>query len=204
MTTETRARRCGRPHFSWEDMARARLHRLRLPVSVHRSAAPSAGTGTSPSGSPRGGHEVTFLTLRQWDRGDEPTSPACASSPSGRGWSCTRGGRRRIAAAARVRPGRALASAAPRPPLRRRAHGVVSRTSRSWPRRVARRAADFRIVVDWHEVWTRDYWREYLGPRRRAARLARAARVPARAAARVLLLAAARAAAARARACAAS
>jgi glycosyltransferase involved in cell wall biosynthesis len=22
----------------------------------------------------------------------------------------------------------------------------------------------FRLVVDWHEVWTRDYWREYLGP----------------------------------------
>ena len=26
-------------------------------------------------------------------------------------------------------------------------------------------AAGFRIVVDWHEVWTRDYWREYAGPR---------------------------------------
>ena len=34
-----------------------------------RSAAPSAGTATSPSGSPRTGHEVTYLTLRQWDRG---------------------------------------------------------------------------------------------------------------------------------------
>ncbi len=22
----------------------------------------------------------------------------------------------------------------------------------------------FRLVVDWHEVWTREYWREYLGP----------------------------------------
>ena len=22
----------------------------------------------------------------------------------------------------------------------------------------------FRLVVDWHEVWSRDYWREYLGP----------------------------------------
>src|SRR4029453_10712542 len=26
-----------------------------------------------------------------------------------------------------------------------------------------RRRGRYRIVVDWHEVWTRDYWREYLG-----------------------------------------
>jgi glycosyltransferase involved in cell wall biosynthesis len=24
--------------------------------------------------------------------------------------------------------------------------------------------AGYRLVVDWHELWTRDYWREYLGP----------------------------------------
>jgi glycosyltransferase involved in cell wall biosynthesis len=24
--------------------------------------------------------------------------------------------------------------------------------------------AGYRVVVDWHEFWTRDYWREYLGP----------------------------------------
>jgi glycosyltransferase involved in cell wall biosynthesis len=24
--------------------------------------------------------------------------------------------------------------------------------------------AGYRIVVDWHELWTREYWREYLGP----------------------------------------
>jgi glycosyltransferase involved in cell wall biosynthesis len=28
---------------------------------------------------------------------------------------------------------------------------------------VGRRLHGFRLVVDWHEVWTRDYWREYLG-----------------------------------------
>jgi glycosyltransferase involved in cell wall biosynthesis len=28
---------------------------------------------------------------------------------------------------------------------------------------LARAAAPYRLVVDWHEVWTRDYWREYLG-----------------------------------------
>ena len=29
---------------------------------------------------------------------------------------------------------------------------------------VRRRRDGYRIVVDWHELWTRDYWREYLGP----------------------------------------
>ena len=30
----------------------------------------------------------------------------------------------------------------------------------------------FRLVVDWHEVWTREYWSEYLGPRAGAVGLA--------------------------------
>ena len=29
---------------------------------------------------------------------------------------------------------------------------------------MARRRHLFRIVVDWHEVWSAEYWREYLGP----------------------------------------
>jgi glycosyltransferase involved in cell wall biosynthesis len=28
----------------------------------------------------------------------------------------------------------------------------------------ARRLGHYRLVVDWHEVWTAEYWREYLGP----------------------------------------
>jgi glycosyltransferase involved in cell wall biosynthesis len=28
----------------------------------------------------------------------------------------------------------------------------------------ARRRGGFRVMVDWHELWTREYWREYLGP----------------------------------------
>jgi glycosyltransferase involved in cell wall biosynthesis len=28
---------------------------------------------------------------------------------------------------------------------------------------LGRRRGRYRIVVDWHELWTRDYWREYLG-----------------------------------------
>ena len=26
-----------------------------------------------------------------------------------------------------------------------------------------RRRRRYRLVVDWHEVWTREYWRDYLG-----------------------------------------
>src|SRR5256714_14169464 len=28
---------------------------------------------------------------------------------------------------------------------------------------VVRPLGRYRVVVDWHELWTRDYWREYLG-----------------------------------------
>ena len=43
------------------------------------------------------GHEVTYLTLRQWERGRGSGRPRGARrSPSGRGWSSTSSGRRRI------------------------------------------------------------------------------------------------------------
>ena len=57
---------------------------------------------------------------------------------------------------------------------------------------LARPLRRFRLVVDWHEVWTREYWREYLGRRGRPHRPVRAAPLRARAAARLLLLAPAR------------
>ena len=56
-----------------------------------------------------------------------------------RGWRCTRsGGRRRILPPLVFGAGRALAPAAPRPPLRRRAHLRRSPTSRCSPRRCVR------------------------------------------------------------------
>ncbi len=96
-------------------------------------------------------------------------------------------------AAARVRARGALAPAAPRAPLRRRAHRLVPLLLAARRRGRAPRSAGFRLVVDWHEVWSRDYWLEYLGPRRRADRQRGAGALPARPPARVLLLAAARA-----------
>ena len=90
------------------------------------SAAPSAGIATSAERSGGRRHDVTYLTLRQWDRGRARRAcPACAG---GRRAAHGRSTRRRAAAhpaAARVRRRRALAPAAPRPALRRRAHCLV-------------------------------------------------------------------------------
>ena len=76
---------------------------------------------------------------------------------------------------------RARASAAPRARLRRRAHAPRSRTSRCSAAGRPRRPADARLVVDWHEVWTRGVLARV--PRR--GRRAHRARRPARCCARV-------------------
>jgi glycosyltransferase involved in cell wall biosynthesis len=109
------------------------------------------------------GHEVTFLTRRQWDRGitvDVPGVRVVALEP--RIGLYTRDGRRRIDQALLFGAGclrhlvlhggrydvvhtcafpyfSLLAAAAARPPHR------------------------YRLVADWFEVWSLGYWREYLG-----------------------------------------
>jgi glycosyltransferase involved in cell wall biosynthesis len=109
------------------------------------------------------GHEVTYLTLRQWDRARDPGVAGVdvhAVGPRMRLYS--RPGRRRVL-----------------PPLIFGA-GVLWHLLR-WGRRydvvhtcsfpyfsllaaaIAHRLWRFRLVVDWFEVWSRDYWREYLG-----------------------------------------
>jgi glycosyltransferase involved in cell wall biosynthesis len=109
-----------------------------------------------------GGHEVTFLTRRQWERGELPPIPGVrvvAVSP--RQGLYTAAGRRRIV------PPLLFGLGVLRHLLR---HGqdydVVHTASFPYFSLLAARAAlrrGFRLVVDWHEIWTRDYWREYLG-----------------------------------------
>lgn len=110
------------------------------------------------------GHEVDYLTLRQWDGPRELELGGMRVVAVGPRMALyTDDGRRRIL-----------------PPLVYGA-GVLWRLLRSGRRydvvhtasfpyfsllaaALARLPHRFRLVVDWHEVWTRDYWREYLGP----------------------------------------
>ena len=144
------------------------------------------------------GHQVTYLTLRQWDRGVDPAwSRASTCGPSARGWRSTpapaAGASCRRSCSAPACSGTCCVTAGATTPSTR----ARSRTSRCSPRPLVAAAGRYRLVVDWHEVWTRGYWREYLGPARPARRMARPAAVRAGPAAGVLLLAPVRAAAAR-------
>ena len=143
------------------------------------------------------GHEVDYVTLRQWPEGEDAGVPGVRVIAVGPQMELYgRGGRRRIA-----------------PPLRF-GIGVLAHLLRHGGRYDAVHTAAFpyfsllaaalvrplrgyRLVVDWFEVWTLDYWREYLGPNSGSDRLAHPAAVPAHSAAGVLLLAPPRAADAR-------
>jgi glycosyltransferase involved in cell wall biosynthesis len=108
------------------------------------------------------GHEVTYLTLRQWDRGDEPSYAGVQVRAVGPRLALYTGPRRRIL-----------------PPLvfgagvlwhlarHGRSYDVVHTASFPYFSLLAagllRRAGGYGLVVDWHEVWSRSYWREYLG-----------------------------------------
>jgi glycosyltransferase involved in cell wall biosynthesis len=106
------------------------------------------------------GHDVTYLTLRQWDRQPEAAFAIRAVGPRLRLY--TASGRRRVL-----------------PPLvfglgvfvhllrHGRRYHVVQTISFPYFSLLAagflRRLGGFRLVVDWLEVWTLPYWRDYLG-----------------------------------------
>jgi glycosyltransferase involved in cell wall biosynthesis len=109
------------------------------------------------------GHDVTYVTLRQWNRREAAVVPGVhvvAVGPRMELYSDP--GRRRIL-----------------PPLvfglgvfahllrRGREYDVVHTASFPYFSLLAagtvRLLGRYRIGVDWHEVWTRDYWIEYLG-----------------------------------------
>jgi glycosyltransferase involved in cell wall biosynthesis len=132
----------------------------------------------------REGHEVTYLTLRQWERGERgeagegvrvvAVGPRMALyTASGRRrilpplvfglgvlWHLARHGRRYQVVDTCAFPYFSLLAAALLRPLLR-----------------------YELVVDWFEVWSRSYWREYLGPAGRIGLLVQTlcARVPQRA-----------------------
>ena len=110
-----------------------------------------------------GGHEVTYLTLRQWERGERAEVLGVRVVAVGPRMALyAKGGRRRVV-----------------PPLvfgvgvlyhllrRGRRYDIVHTASFPYfsllAAGAARRLVGFRLVVDWHEVWSRPYWNEYLG-----------------------------------------
>jgi len=112
----------------------------------------------------REGHEVTYLTLRQWERGNAPRIEGVRVVAVGpRMGLYAPGGRRRIGPPLAFGAG-VLAHLA----LRGRRYDVVHTASFPYfsllAAAAARPPAGYRLFVDWHEVWTRSYWREYLGP----------------------------------------
>jgi glycosyltransferase involved in cell wall biosynthesis len=111
------------------------------------------------------GHEVTYLTLRQWDRGETPElagDRARVVSVGPRMGLYTADGRRRIL-----------------PPLmfglgvlahllaRGRRYDVVHACAFPYfsllAAALARPLGRYELEVDWFEVWSDSYWREYLG-----------------------------------------
>jgi len=110
------------------------------------------------------GHEVTYLTLRQWERGERADIDERISvvTVGPRMSLYTDSGRRRIL-----------------PPLvfgagvllhllrKRRSYDVVHTCAFPYFSLLAaalvRPLARFELIVDWFEVWSRSYWRDYLG-----------------------------------------
>lgn len=110
------------------------------------------------------GHEVTYLTLRQWDRGAAARVDGVRVVPVGpRMRLYRRGGtgRRRIAPPLVFGVGVLLHLLA-----HGRRYDVVHTASFPYFSLLAAGVLRRRygMVVDWHEVWSRGYWREYLGP----------------------------------------
>lgn len=109
------------------------------------------------------GHEVTYLTLRQWPRGERGEVPGVRVVAAGPRFSLYGpGGQRRIL------PPLAFGAGVLAHLLRHgRRYDVVHTCSFPYfsllAAALARPLGRYRIVVDWFELWSRAYWRDYLG-----------------------------------------
>src|SRR4051812_39676993 len=108
------------------------------------------------------GHDVSFLTLRQWEPGDEPEIAGLQVIAVGPRMALyTASGRRRVL------PPLVFGIGVLRHLLTHGGYDVVHTASFPYFSLLAagllRPFRRFRLVVDWHELWTREYWREYLG-----------------------------------------
>ena len=108
------------------------------------------------------GHTVTYLTLRQWEAGNEPDLGEVEVVAAGPRMALYVQGRRRIF------PPLVFGGGVLWHLLRRgRSYDAVHTVSFPYFSLLAaallRRRSGYRLVVDWFEVWTREYWEEYLG-----------------------------------------
>jgi glycosyltransferase involved in cell wall biosynthesis len=109
------------------------------------------------------GHHVTYLTLRQWERGEQlDLDPRVHVVSVGPRMELYTGGRRRIVPPIVFGAGVFIHL------LRRgRRYDVVHTASFPYFALLAaallRPARGYQLLVDWYEVWTKAYWREYLG-----------------------------------------
>ncbi|HEX3691732.1 MAG TPA: glycosyltransferase [Solirubrobacteraceae bacterium] len=109
------------------------------------------------------GHEVTYLTLRQWERGERlDLDPRVRVVCVGPRMHLYTGGRRRIL------PPLVFGAGVLWHLLRHgRRYEVVHTCAFPYfsllAAALARRPAGYRLLVDWFEVWSREYWLGYLG-----------------------------------------
>jgi glycosyltransferase involved in cell wall biosynthesis len=108
------------------------------------------------------GHEVTYLTLRQWDRDARPHLPGVVVRSAGPRMALYVGGRRRIG------PPLVFGAGVLWHLLRRgRRYDVVHTASFPFFSLLAaalvRPLHRYGLVVDWFELWSPAYWRDYLG-----------------------------------------
>jgi glycosyltransferase involved in cell wall biosynthesis len=108
------------------------------------------------------GHDVTYLTMRHWDKDAVPALPGVRLVGLVRPGSIYGDDRRTLGPPLRF--GLAVARH-----LFRCGRGYDVVHTAAFPyfpllaAGVLRRRSGYRIVVDWHEVWTRSYWRRYAG-----------------------------------------
>jgi glycosyltransferase involved in cell wall biosynthesis len=108
------------------------------------------------------GHEVSYLTLRQWDRGARADLPGVDVRTAGPRMALYVDGRRRIA------PPLVFGAGVFWHLLRHgRRYDVVHTASFPYFSLLAaalvRPLHRYELVVDWFELWSRAYWRDYLG-----------------------------------------